>query len=202
MYKIRNNQKGFTLLEMLVSIFIIALISTIFMANYRSYGRKSELRMTAQKLASDIRKMQNYSLGLKEYNGSFPEGGWGIYLTTQVDTNNLAYYILFRDGESNKDHVRDSNGNEDYLDKLYLPKNYSIQNIFVTPAQTGPQDRASLVFEPPDPYVWICRRSQSCDDPNNPDKIGAREIEFNIDNGAGDHLTLHVNRFGLIDIKN
>ena len=77
MIKIKN-LTGFTLIELLVSIFIIAIMSSIFLVNYHATNKRSELGMVKQKLASDIRLAQNYSLSDKEYeSGKTPKGGWG-----------------------------------------------------------------------------------------------------------------------------
>ena len=58
---------GFTLIELMVSVSIVALVSGIFLVNYHSANKQSELSMSAQKLVSDIRLAQSYSLGSKEY---------------------------------------------------------------------------------------------------------------------------------------
>src|SRR6056297_1753779 len=75
-----SNNQGFTLLEILVTIFIIGLLSTAMLANYKQGNRDNELNMKAEALAANIRWAQNNTLGSVKYGDSVPSGGWGVYL--------------------------------------------------------------------------------------------------------------------------
>jgi len=91
--KLKRNKTGFTLLEMITSMSLIVIITTIFIANYRSSNRRTDLVMTAQKLVADIHMAQNNALGLVKYNGEVPAGGWGIHF----DKTEPKHYIMFAD---------------------------------------------------------------------------------------------------------
>jgi prepilin-type N-terminal cleavage/methylation domain-containing protein len=96
MKKIINN-KGFTLIEILVSLSVIAILTVIFLANYRGGRQGVDLNLVAQKVASDIRTAQNNSLGSVLYGGSLPAGGWGVHFDTADKS-----YLLFADVNNNK----------------------------------------------------------------------------------------------------
>lgn len=129
-----KKQVGFTAVEILVSAFIIALISGLLLVNYHSTNKRSELIMAAQKLASDIRLAQSYALGSKEFNGNVPAGGWGISFY-----NNASYYYFFAD---------DGDFNYEAGEKfktVNLPegiKSFSLPD-------------KDIVFSPPNPITYI-----------------------------------------------
>ncbi len=179
--QIRKNlsgQKGFTLIELLASIFIIGLISVIFIVNYHSTSKHSELNMTKQKLASDIRVAQNNSLGSKTYDGlNTPIGGWGAHF----DINLAGQYIIFADKNADKAY---SAG--EAIETKTLPTGVIINLIKVSNIT---RSTADIVFFPPDPVTYI----------NNASSTDARiELKEGTNNSLG---VVTVNFFGLIDTQ-
>jgi len=129
---------GFTVMELMVSTFIITLISGIFLANYHSTNKRSELILVAQKLVSNIRLMQVNSLGAVELANEVPEGGWGVHFN-----QGYSNYIIFADIDG--DYIYD--GNEEYK-TISLPGNIIINSIDIG-------NSADIVFAPPDPITYI-----------------------------------------------
>lgn len=84
MKKIRKFTTAFSTTELIISAAIIGILATIVTANF-SRGRMSDdLRMSAQELASHIRRAQNLSSsGQTLPSGQVPPGGYG--LTVQWD---------------------------------------------------------------------------------------------------------------------
>jgi len=185
--KIKKNTKscaGFTLIELIVSISIIAMMSGLFLTNYHSTNKTSELRMTAQKLASDLRLAQNYSLGSKEYGGNMPAGGWGVHLDRVASPNS---YIIFADSDGNKQY----DSGEGDADKgglvVALPAGVSVKEINVS----SPIDFIDITFLPPDPMTNIWDGSNT----HNLVDIILSEDSSNTTK------TVEVNFFGLIEEK-
>ena len=89
------SNQGFTLVEMLVSISIIAILTGLFLANYSSINRRTDVAMAAQVLVTDIRFAQANALGLIKYDGDAPDGGWGVYLSSDEAENDT--YTIFAD---------------------------------------------------------------------------------------------------------
>lgn len=158
---------AFTIAEMLTSIFIIVMITGIFMANYRANNRRTDLVMSAQKIVADIRGAQNNTLGLVKYGEEFPSGGWAVNFDTTSDQAR-SRYIVFADldapfsDEPGREAPADFNFgrlNPEEMQVGYgakvvdLPKGIMIDSI-----QTSSGNSASWVnvnFLPPDPVTHI-----------------------------------------------
>lgn len=91
--KLKQNKEGFTLLEMVTSMALIVVITTVFIANYRSSNKRTDLTMTAQKMVADIHAAQNNTLGLVKYGDEVPAGGWGVHF----DMSQPDRYVVFAD---------------------------------------------------------------------------------------------------------
>lgn len=89
-YLVAKHLAAFTLIEMVVSVAMIALIASLFIANYHSSIRQTDLTMTAQKMVADLHAAQNNTLGLIEYNNLVPPGGWGLHFDSTQDT-----YVMY-----------------------------------------------------------------------------------------------------------
>jgi len=174
--RILTVNSGFTLIELLVSIFIIATMSSLFMVNYHNTNKRSQLGVIKQKLASDIRVAQNYSLGSKTYDGiNTPIGGWGV----NFNSADQAHYIIFADINGNKAY--DSSLNEGKETKT-LPAGVTINSL--SPVSGGKLD---IVFFPPDPVTYIN---------TSPTANAQITLKENINNSTA---VVSVNFFGLID---
>ena len=151
-----KKKSGFTLTELMTSFFIIALMTGLFLANYQQGERQSDLMLTSQNLISNIRLTQAYSLGLFEYDQSYPYSGWGVYF----DTNDSGKYIIFADisetqeyqeGEANEDKggriINISDGIE-IVELEVVDKNGGISSV----------DKLNIVFLPPDPRTYINKK--------------------------------------------
>lgn len=173
-----KNKDGFTLIELLVSIFIISLISGLFLANYHSANTSSKLIMATQKLASDIRLAQSYSLGLKEYDGSFPEGGWGIHVGNEENNS----YIIFAD--INQSRTYDSE-----------EEKYKI--ITLPPGITIYANNTDIIFLPPDPKIYV----KGSEYTNAKLNLSGKEVKTGRYSFFHPTKEIIVNFFGMIDIN-
>ena len=87
-----NENSGFSLMEIIVVIFIIALFSGSLFANYKQGNNTNKLIVEANIMASNIRLAQNNTLGAVKYGTSTPSGGWGIHIDLTSDRQ--SYYIF------------------------------------------------------------------------------------------------------------
>ena len=168
-----KKQSGFTLMELLASMFIIALLTGIFLTNYHGANQRNKLIMATQKLAGDMRMAQNYALGAKEFDGNMPAGGWGVRLDTASPNN----YIIFADNDIDE---YDYDSGEEYS-TINLPDGVIIHSIDLGAS-------VDIVFLPPNPDTYI----NGADD--NTVKITLR------DSNGNTTKTIEVNFFGLIDV--
>ncbi|MBI3956436.1 MAG: prepilin-type N-terminal cleavage/methylation domain-containing protein [Candidatus Kerfeldbacteria bacterium] len=88
---------GFTLNELVVSIAILALLMSLLIANFQRGRLSDDLRVSAQNLAANLRRMQNLStVGQSVMTGTgerVPPGGYGV----SMEWTTTGSYELFAD---------------------------------------------------------------------------------------------------------
>lgn len=72
--------KGFTLIEMLMSVGILATLAALSLPVYQSFYNRNELDLTAQNLASALRRAQTYA------RGSLGDSQWGVSIQSGAIT--------------------------------------------------------------------------------------------------------------------
>ncbi len=176
--QILNSNSGFTLIELLASVFIISLITGLFLANYHSINKRQKLIMAAQKMASDIKLTQQFSLGSKKYNGNTPAEGWGTHISTSQNSS----YIIFADDYSNGVYEYTTGLNEEFQ-TVNLPDGIVISSILINSVSVNTAD---IVFLPPDPTTFINNDSTA-------------NVQITLSNGDT-VKTVKINSLGLVDI--
>ena len=183
-------KSGFTLIELIVSMTIITMITAIFLVNYKATTQRSDLRLTAQRVVSDIRLVQNYALGLMSYGPNnlkkAPAGGWGI-----VFDAGSGEYSTFADVTPNR--LLDLGEDDEAYGAIHnqLPDNFIVDSIKVKQAGgtiiTAP--KASIAFLPPDPKVFINAYEEN------------QEVEVVLkDKISGEIKTIRINFLGLAEV--
>lgn len=183
--KISNKKErfGFTLIELVVSIGIIMMVTVLFISNYKSSNKRTDLVMTAQEMVSDLHAAQNNALGLVKYNNIVPAGGWGISFDT---TKN--YYTLFADLNAPAmlgymDYDSSSEGNVNYGARVTnLSSNVAIASLKIGNSYVA---KANVTFLPPDPVTNIYSDGATSTvieiqlkDLNNPNSIKTVRVNF------------------------
>ncbi len=155
---------AFTLLEMIVSISIIAIVASLFIANYRTGNKRADITMAAQGIVADFHLAQNKTLGLVKYSGAVPLGGWGLSFNTAQNS-----YTLFADSQGpetggygymtyDSSHIE---GQVVYGARTTtFPAGIRIESLkmgenFATLTDAG--SRVDVTFLPPDPKTNIYR---------------------------------------------
>ncbi|MFH0906649.1 MAG: prepilin-type N-terminal cleavage/methylation domain-containing protein [bacterium] len=131
-------QTGFTLIEMMIVIFIISLLSVMILADYKKSQKKYILINSVQQLVSDIHKAQNVAMSgtdISENNYY----GYGVYFQSVSVTS----YIIFADKNGSKKY----DSSDDIIQIVNLPLDVKIKSISVTPLH--------IFFAPPAPDTYI-----------------------------------------------
>ena len=188
-YEIKKTKAGFSLIELVVSLSIIAMITVLFMANYKTGNKRTDLVMTAQRLVADIHLAQNNSLGLVKYNGEVPAGGWGISLDMAKGG-----YTLFADlnapGTSGSmSYNPDTEGNTSYGARLTdFSSTVVISSLKIGSTYVSTTD---ITFLPPDPITNIYSAGATSTD---------LEIKLQEKNNPTNIKTIRINFLGLAEV--
>ena len=184
--------KAFTLIEITIVVTIIALLGTIFIANYRGGERQFALKRSAHKLSQDMRAVQEMAMSsqttpLEFGPETFPKGGYGIHFK-----KDRSFYIVFADcngnGEADEtgaaltcEDATELNPFPETIETIFLEENINVFDL--SPISGG--NTLEITFFPPDPIVTI-----------NPSANSA-SIILSFD---GQTKTVSINSVGLIDI--
>lgn len=196
MFRCLKESRGFSYIEVLSVITVIVIISTVVIANMRTGSSPSELFVSAQKIISDIRLVQNMAISASDLEGTVPGGGWGIRFVKGQN-----YYSIYADlsddyGASDFVCLNDCNTTSEELYKnIDLPPDTIIDKIYKIRTLDGAEisaDEVTVTFEPPDPKVHMCETEIDCEY----DKIGIVVVNSNLDKRE-----IIVNFFGLVDTK-
>ena len=185
---ISNKNKGFTLVESLVTIFIIAVLSLIILPNYYSAKQQLALQRSAFKLAQDIRAVQEMAISTEELSTGFPQGGYGLYMFfDDEDPTPQNSYILFGDINNNQKYGPGTDvqiGETKFLESKVRIKSLN-------------KAKTNIVFVPPDPQVFLSGKNPEDSAWENFDPV---TIVLCLEEDETKEITLYVHGTGLVDI--
>jgi len=134
MLKCYNDRGGFTLVELIVVVFITAILSTLTFANFRTGERANILTAQTQKIASLYRQAQAKALNGELIGGVRPDA-YGVYIgTSQIN--------LFAEDHSSDPHLYcyDS-GSDTLVQSIDIPSYLTVSpndlSVVYTPSQGG-----------------------------------------------------------------
>jgi len=164
---------GFTIIELLVVMAIIVIVSGLVLANWRGGEKQYALQRAANKLAQDIRRVEEFAMSARAFQGQIPKGGYGIYFKISEKD----HYILFADLNGNNHY---DSGSDGLVEDIKIEKEVQISQLSASPLH--------ITFTPPDPTVTI-----------KPDALLA-QITLAIQTDPTKTKTIQVNKAGLVYI--
>jgi len=184
--------EGFTLVELMVAISIIAILSLIMIPNYRSFQKDLALQRAATQLAQDIRRAQGMAMAAKEQGDACSSGptnfhyAFGLSYSTQfncsIPISPCRYrYILFTDCNGNNTYQW--NPDEDYF---LMSPDFSNVQILSLDSFFG-----DMIFMPPGPIVLF----------DNDPSITEVSVVISLRDDPSKTKTITVNKAGLITIQ-
>jgi len=165
------NQKGFSLIELMVVIFIVGIASSIVVVQYSNSRNLKALYLGSKQIANDVRMTQNYTFSALEDGGANPDGGYGISFSKNSNS-----YVIFADGDSDKEY----DAGEDFQ-TIKLPEGVNVISLKVDATSHNDVD---VVFTSPYGEVYI--------NGNNKDGLDFINLEIEISNPAGTEI-INVN---------
>jgi len=103
--------KGFTLIEIIISVSVFAILMGIVISGFQDTRKHEELRDASLQMISHIKKVQNFAQTGHEFEGDVPSGGYGFH----INLTDKSQYILFADQTSvDAGSCNDGIGNQRY----------------------------------------------------------------------------------------
>jgi len=105
MISFKQKNKGFTLIEMLISVGIFTVMSGIILANYPEFRSRSALDNLTAQIAIVFREAQVYGISVREEGAANFSTGYGVHV--DITGENKKQLIIFAD--RNNDTIFDKN---------------------------------------------------------------------------------------------
>ncbi len=140
----KRNQKAFTFTELLISMTIIVLLSSLLLAEYQRGEYSRNLNDAAQRLAQDIRRVENMSFSGEKYEGTLSQGGYGVYF----NRNSPLYYEIFADRNNNE---RFDQTDTELIERVEFPEQIQLnvgisENPMAEPGASDGATEAWVIF--------------------------------------------------------
>jgi type II secretory pathway pseudopilin PulG len=187
-----KNCVGITLVEIIVVIFLVALFSTILIADFPKIKQQLALNRAAHGFAQDLKKTQDLGgsgFQLKNENGDIIQAkSFGIYVNAYVLGNKK--YILYAD----------LNGDEQYTDSDYVVQEINFNSeagsasngVIIKEIHNANSLGLSINFTAPNFNVKITDLAY--------DKEGVKVV-FALEKDLSKTRIVYINRAGLIEVK-
>ena len=167
--------KGFTFIELLVSIFIMLLLLLLSFPFYLSINKQLTIDRAATRLVQDIRKVTEMTMSTKEFNNEYPDGGYWIHFPS-ADPDK---YYLFADSDG--DHKYDLG---ELIEEVEIEGKVEITD------KTA--DFGNITFLAPEPIVFLTNFSGD-------DLVGVEAFVLLFD--GSDSYRIYINKAGLVYIQ-
>jgi prepilin-type N-terminal cleavage/methylation domain-containing protein len=149
--KLDMGNSGFTLVEIMVVIGIMAVVASLILFNSPAFNDRLGTQRAAEEIASSARQAQAYGLGVKEAgmgSGIFP--GYGLYFQNASNGS----YIFFADKNGNSQYDSD----EEISDNI-IENGVQIFDLCANQKQTAPGpcglSNLTVLFLRPQPQVSL-----------------------------------------------
>lgn len=155
--KQKHNSDGFSLIELLVTVTVMALFAGMIIPVYTEAQDRNRIRSTGAEIESRIKVARNYSLtGQIASINQLPTGGYGVFVSMQSDT--ITYPILnYQHAVSFIDHLVQNNFidsgeysiTSDVLDYYSKVTTYSLRGKQSSNGTCSDLTDAVVIYQPP-----------------------------------------------------
>lgn len=168
---------GFTLAEMVLSVFIVMILASMVLINYRSGAASNTLLRVATRVAQDLRRAQNLALTSLSISGVVPYG-FGVYF----DTTKPNQYVIFVDNNNDKVCTAPCEASTETYEIIKIEPGAILSLVPSSPLQ--------VLFVPPDPTTYI-----------NGANSGAASVRVYLPTDTSLFKDVIVNSYGLVEIQ-
>lgn len=138
-----NLNKGFTLIEVLVAVFIIGTLSAAMLFSFGKGQEGAMLTRAAAALESDIRRAQILAVTSRDFEGS-PPCGYGVHYLAQRTYSVYAGKLGGVASCQSSDHNYQAGTDSVFEESRIIENKVIFRDVF-----------SDIFFEPPDPVVYI-----------------------------------------------
>ena len=201
-----KNEKGVTLVEIIVAIFIISIFSIIVISDFPKIKKQFSLSRATYKLAQDIRTTEDLGLSGVQVSGASNAKGYGFYVNW---ANNKKQYLTYADvaiapeiadrqfASGSENCPSSQAGNDCIIETIDIledePGVYIKQIYYINSGNTPVGvNWLSINFNPPNPTVIITTSAGTAK------KVG---ITLGLESDNSSERTIYVNSSGLVEVK-
>jgi type II secretory pathway pseudopilin PulG len=190
-----NIQSGFGLIELLVSISIVIIVTSVILVKHTSYNGAVLLRSEAYKVALQIREVQLSAVSVIIEANNF-RNAFGLYFNTASYPN---LYYTFRDANDNTFFDAGENiGKNHNIDARFEIDEIRLMNGLV---EVSTQEDIAIIFERPN----FDARFFTAPGTEVAANISTIEIDIRLKGASGDTVgevrTVEVSKTGQITVK-
>lgn len=187
--------RGFGLVELLVSISIMILVMGVILARNSAFNGASLLRAQAYDMALAIREMQLLAISATNDGG----GGYRNVYGLVFDKSNPNRYIIFRDDNDNNQY--DSSPSELFGKQGIIDQRYRIDEVnYLESSGETSKDRVTVLFRRPNFDAVLYEGSSAVSS-----SVYGVEIVIRRKGTTGDEIdkvrTIEISRAGQITVK-
>lgn len=199
-FQFLNTKKGITLVEIAVSVFIIAIFSLMVISNFPRIQRHLVISQATQKIAQDIRRAEDMGFSGAQVSENFNAKGYGFYVPIYESTGYARSWNIYAD--TNEPADMRYTPSEDYIVEeidifdsgVFIKEAYDVDN------PNSMITCLSINFNPPNPDVTITASYDfNCGDYLTIEK-GVRIVMSFIQDPSMEK-SVFINSSGLIDVE-
>ncbi|TSC95045.1 MAG: hypothetical protein CEN87_57 [Parcubacteria group bacterium Licking1014_1] len=186
--QIPNSERGVTLVEIIVVVFIVALFSTIMFNDFPKIKQQFALSRTAYKFAQDLRAARDLGMSgvrvLDEQGDPVQAKGYGVFIDLMAVGGDKKY-IIYADLNNDQQYT---SGIEDYIiETINLDG-----SVFIKEIGNIKNQNVSINFKPPNPNIAITELE---------DNSARVKIVFAVEINDAITREVYANISGLIEMK-
>ncbi len=138
-----RSKQGFTLIELIVVISIMAIMASLVVASHRTGQKQYALSQAGQKLVSHLREAQNMAMSGVDIKGQYC--GYGIQINRTARPTSYYFYADKAANCQTSNNKYDSG--DDIIETVNLPDLVQFQTTSPSPLD--------IFFKPPEPTAYI-----------------------------------------------
>jgi prepilin-type N-terminal cleavage/methylation domain-containing protein len=203
-----NNQtfkksSGFTLVEILVTLSIAAIMMTVILFSYKAYNDNLILSAAGQEMAIAIRQAQSYGLSVKQVSGT---GSFNTNYGISFSLSNPTSYYIFADNNGNGKYDGDANcsAGTECVEEETLRNGVAISSFCSTDSSgkeicpaPGGVSSISVLFKRPNTSVYIYTFNSQ----GSIVSSSYNSIRVILETSSGVQTSVSVNEIGQVFIK-